>query len=91
MANFLARRSFLGSRVRLASVTQIGFLRKPVSRTTAPKEIGNTLRIRAPEESSKSCEMFLGHEKQIVLTVFFSIVLTAAFFRQWVVTHSRGS
>lgn len=80
---FLAHRSFPGSRARLAAGTRIGVLRTPVSRTTAPKEIA-AVRVRAPVESSKPYERFLGHEDQMVLTVFFSTILPAVLFRQWV-------
>lgn len=54
-----------------------------MSRTTAPKEIA-AVRVRAPVESSKPYERFLGHEDQMVLTVFFSTILPAVLFRQWV-------
>lgn len=54
-----------------------------MSRTTAPKEIA-AVRVRAPVESSKPYERFLGHEDQMVLTVFFPTILPAVLFRQWV-------
>lgn len=81
-------RAVPSSRARLAAGAPIGFLRTPGSGATAPREVGNALRVSAPAESSRSCEMFLRHEERRVLTVFFPIILAAVFFRQWVVTHS---